>query len=91
MKVWSPVWVNISWIDDSSCWIICRSDEDVENIKMIHKMVSTPQFKLQSYDDYKQNAAKQSESVASDSSPVRSRSAPSEETESGKQYATAAN
>jgi len=54
LKVWSPVWVNVSHVDDTSCWVICRNDEDVDNIKLIFKMLENPQFKLQTYDEYKQ-------------------------------------
>ena len=92
MKVWSPVWVNISWIDDSSCWIICRSDEDVENIKMIHKMISNPQFKLSTYEDYKTNTAAKSGAVSENGSgSARSRNVTVDDEDDGKQFANASN
>jgi len=54
LKVWSPVWVNLSHVDETSCWVICRNDEDVDNIKLIFKMLGNPQFELQTYEEYKQ-------------------------------------
>jgi len=33
MKVWSPLWVGLSYIDDTSCWVISRSEADASNIK----------------------------------------------------------
>jgi len=58
LKVWSPVWVNISQIDDTSCWIICRNDEDVSNIELIYKMLESPQFKIHTYKEYKDSRTK---------------------------------
>lgn len=57
MKVWAPVWVTISWVDDQSAWIIARSDEDVQNLQLIYSMIAEPQFKLETYDEYRQRTA----------------------------------
>lgn len=54
MKVWSPLWVGLSYIDDSSCWVIARNEADALNIQKIYKMIEEPQFKLCSYDEYRQ-------------------------------------
>lgn len=53
MKVWSPLWVGLSYIDDSSCWVIARNEADAVNIQKIFRMIEDPQFKLCSYDEYK--------------------------------------
>jgi len=53
MKVWSPLWVGLSYIDDSSCWVIARNEADVAGIQRIYKMIEEPQFMLISYDDHK--------------------------------------
>ncbi|XP_952039.1 uncharacterized protein TA14515 [Theileria annulata] len=52
MKIWSPLWVSISWIDETSCWIIAKNSEDVKNINLIYKMMKNPQFKLYNYGQY---------------------------------------
>ncbi|GAW82651.1 poly(A)-specific ribonuclease PARN [Plasmodium gonderi] len=52
MKIWSPIWVSLSKVDDQSCWIIAKSDDDAKNIKMIYKMLQNPQFKLCTYEEY---------------------------------------
>eukprot|EP00746_Dinoflagellata_sp_MGD_P156234 gnl/MRDRNA2_/MRDRNA2_85741_c1_seq6.p1 gnl/MRDRNA2_/MRDRNA2_85741_c1~~gnl/MRDRNA2_/MRDRNA2_85741_c1_seq6.p1 ORF type:complete len:422 (+),score=75.15 gnl/MRDRNA2_/MRDRNA2_85741_c1_seq6:397-1662(+) len=52
MKVWSPLWVSISWIDDSACWIIVRTDSDVENLQKIYRMMDSPQFTISTYEEY---------------------------------------
>mmetsp|Transcript_56890 Transcript_56890/g.99449 ORF Transcript_56890/g.99449 Transcript_56890/m.99449 type:complete len:140 (-) Transcript_56890:44-463(-) len=53
MKVWSPLWVGLSYIDDSSCWVIARNEADSVNIQKIYKMIEEPQFKLYTYEEYK--------------------------------------
>ncbi|KAK2195447.1 bifunctional Nucleotide-binding alpha-beta plait domain superfamily/Ribonuclease H superfamily/R3H domain superfamily/R3H domain/Poly(A)-specific ribonuclease [Babesia duncani] len=53
-KIWSPLWVSISWIDETSCWIIVKNDEDIRNINLIYRMMKNPQFTLMTYDSYKQ-------------------------------------
>ncbi|GIX63829.1 CAF1 family ribonuclease [Babesia caballi] len=50
MKVWSPLWVSVSVIDESSCWVIVKNDEDIRNINLIYRMMKNPQFTLQTYD-----------------------------------------
>jgi len=53
MKVWSPLWVGLSYIDDSSCWVIARNEADAINMQKIFKMIENPQFEMYSYDEYK--------------------------------------
>eukprot|EP00929_Paragymnodinium_shiwhaense_P039261 TRINITY_DN20643_c0_g1_i1.p1 TRINITY_DN20643_c0_g1~~TRINITY_DN20643_c0_g1_i1.p1 ORF type:complete len:606 (+),score=151.26 TRINITY_DN20643_c0_g1_i1:238-2055(+) len=53
MKVWSPLWVGLSYIDDSSCWVIARNEADAVNIQKIYKMIEDPQFKLYTYEEHK--------------------------------------
>lgn len=52
MKVWSPLWVGLSWIDDSSCWVIARNEADAVNIQKIYKMIEEPQFRLCTYEEH---------------------------------------
>ncbi|CAD2111212.1 hypothetical protein YYG_03366 [Plasmodium vinckei petteri] len=52
MKIWSPIWITLSKVDDQSCWVIAKSDDDAKNIKMIYKMLQNPQFKLCTYEEY---------------------------------------
>ncbi|VWU48316.1 poly(A)-specific ribonuclease PARN, putative [Hepatocystis sp. ex Piliocolobus tephrosceles] len=52
MKIWSPIWISLSKVNDQACWIIAKSDEDARNIKMIYKMLQNPQFKLCTYEEY---------------------------------------
>ncbi|AFZ79631.1 hypothetical protein BEWA_024800 [Theileria equi strain WA] len=54
-KIWSPLWISISWIDETSCWIIVKNDDDVRNIDLIYRMMRNPQFKLYTYQQYLQN------------------------------------
>jgi len=65
MKVWSPLWVGLSWIDDNSCWVIARNEVDAVNIQKIYKMIESPQFELLTYAEYKdsQDAALMSSGV----------------------------
>eukprot|EP00435_Cladocopium_sp_Y103_P060833 s406_g22.t1 len=42
MKVWSPLWVGLSYIDDSSCWVIARNEADAISIQKIYKMIEDP-------------------------------------------------
>eukprot|EP00371_Babesia_bovis_P001573 XP_001610220.1 CAF1 family ribonuclease containing protein [Babesia bovis T2Bo] len=56
MKVWSPLWVSVSVIDDSSCWIIVKNDEDIRNIGLIYRMMKNPQFRLQTYEQSRQSS-----------------------------------
>lgn len=53
MKVWSPLWVGLSYIDDSSCWVIARNEADAVNIQKIYKMIEDAQFEVKTYDEYK--------------------------------------
>mmetsp|Transcript_63428 Transcript_63428/g.102764 ORF Transcript_63428/g.102764 Transcript_63428/m.102764 type:complete len:83 (-) Transcript_63428:81-329(-) len=53
MKVWSPLWVGLSYIDDGSCWVIARNEADAVNIQKIYRMIEAPQFKMQTYDEHK--------------------------------------
>jgi len=53
MKVWSPIWVGLSYIDDTSCWVIARSEADAVNIQKIFKMIEDPQFQLYTYEEYR--------------------------------------
>merc|ERR1719316_657513 len=53
MKVWSPLWVGLSYIDDTSCWVIARNEADAVNIQKIYKMIEDPQFKLYTYEEHR--------------------------------------
>mmetsp|Transcript_24345 Transcript_24345/g.54236 ORF Transcript_24345/g.54236 Transcript_24345/m.54236 type:complete len:600 (+) Transcript_24345:129-1928(+) len=53
MKVWSPLWIGLSYIDDTSCWIIARNEADAVNIKKIYNMIEQPQFTLSTYEEHK--------------------------------------
>eukprot|EP00811_Abedinium_folium_P033479 NODE_6439_length_1672_cov_8.533981.p1 GENE.NODE_6439_length_1672_cov_8.533981~~NODE_6439_length_1672_cov_8.533981.p1 ORF type:complete len:335 (-),score=118.46 NODE_6439_length_1672_cov_8.533981:373-1377(-) len=53
MKVWSPLWVSLSYIDDSSCWVIARSDADATNLQKIYRMIEEPVFQLHTYEEYR--------------------------------------
>ncbi|ORM40846.1 Poly(A)-specific ribonuclease PARN [Babesia sp. Xinjiang] len=55
MKVWSPLWVSVSVIDETSCWVIVKNDEDIRNINLIYRMMKNPQFTLQTYEQSKQS------------------------------------
>ncbi|CAD7960391.1 unnamed protein product [Amoebophrya sp. A25] len=65
LRVWSPVTVSISAVSDTACWIICRTDEDAENLEMIWHIIQqnqkentkTPKFMLYSYDEYRREVA----------------------------------
>ncbi|CAK9090697.1 unnamed protein product [Durusdinium trenchii] len=61
MKVWSPLWVGLSYIDDTSCWVIARNEADAISIQKIYKMIEEPSFKLMSYEEHK---AAEADSVA---------------------------
>mmetsp|Transcript_23095 Transcript_23095/g.37608 ORF Transcript_23095/g.37608 Transcript_23095/m.37608 type:complete len:588 (-) Transcript_23095:16-1779(-) len=68
MKVWSPLWVGLSYIDDSSCWVIARNEADAISIQKIYKMIEEPSFKLQSYEEHK--AAQAAEGLGPPPSPA---------------------
>eukprot|EP00439_Symbiodinium_sp_Y106_P044270 s1661_g5.t1 len=51
MKVWSPLWVGLSYIDDTSCWVIARNEADALSIQKIYKMIEDPSFTLLTYED----------------------------------------
>mmetsp|Transcript_30140 Transcript_30140/g.54985 ORF Transcript_30140/g.54985 Transcript_30140/m.54985 type:complete len:598 (+) Transcript_30140:148-1941(+) len=53
MKVWSPLWVGLSWIDDTSCWVIARNQADALSLQKIYKMIEDPQFRLYTFDEYR--------------------------------------
>ena len=53
MKVWSPLWVGLSYIDDTSCWVIARNEADAMSLQKIHKMIEDPQFRLSTYEEHK--------------------------------------
>merc|ERR1711963_1332438 len=57
MKVWSPLWVGLSYIDDTSCWVIARNEADSVNIQKIFKMIEEPQFKLYTYEEHRASQA----------------------------------
>lgn len=52
MKIWSPLWVSLSKVDEQSCWVIAKSEEDAKHIKMIYNMMQNPSFKLCTYAEY---------------------------------------
>lgn len=54
MKIWSPLWITLSKVNDNSCWIIAKSDADAKNIQTIYNMLKNPQFKLCTYEEYQQ-------------------------------------
>lgn len=53
MKVWSPLWVGLSYIDDTSCWVIARNEADALSIQKIYKMIEDPSFNLLTYEEHK--------------------------------------
>jgi len=71
MKVWSPLWVGLSYIDDSSCWVIARNEADVAGIQKIYKMIEEPQFMLMSYDEHKASQAAAVPGPPAEQAPLR--------------------
>eukprot|EP00927_Polykrikos_kofoidii_P065740 TRINITY_DN61455_c0_g1_i1.p1 TRINITY_DN61455_c0_g1~~TRINITY_DN61455_c0_g1_i1.p1 ORF type:complete len:588 (+),score=101.97 TRINITY_DN61455_c0_g1_i1:117-1880(+) len=64
MKVWSPLWVGLSHIDDVSCWVIARHEADAVNIQKIYKMIEEPLFKLYTYEEHRSmQDSKQAEGI----------------------------
>jgi poly(A)-specific ribonuclease len=57
MKVWSPLWVGLSYVDDTSCWVIARNEADATSLHKIYKMIEEPQFRLSTYDEYRASQA----------------------------------
>lgn len=53
MKAWSPLWVGLSYVDDTSCWVIARNEADAVNLQKIYNMIEDPQFKLYTYEEYR--------------------------------------
>ncbi|EER16984.1 hypothetical protein Pmar_PMAR017881 [Perkinsus marinus ATCC 50983] len=80
MKVWSPVWVNIAFIQPSaghaspvgSCWVMARNDEDAESIRQIYDMMDRDHrnFDLYTYDEYQKHRADLFELDTAESSKV---------------------
>lgn len=60
MKVWSPLWVGLSYIDDASCWVIVRNEIDATNLQKIYRMIEKPNFKLYTYEEYRKMQGLQS-------------------------------
>mmetsp|Transcript_101237 Transcript_101237/g.287033 ORF Transcript_101237/g.287033 Transcript_101237/m.287033 type:complete len:599 (-) Transcript_101237:71-1867(-) len=52
LKVWSPLWVGLSYVDDTQCWVIARNEADAANIQRIYKLIETPQFQLSTHEEY---------------------------------------
>merc|ERR1719468_1276461 len=52
MKEWSPLWVGLSYVDDTSCWVIARNEADALSIQKIYKMIEEPQFRLCTYEEH---------------------------------------
>lgn len=52
MKALSPISVITSWVNANSCWVIARSEEDVNSLLMIYRL-SNPLFTLHTYEEYK--------------------------------------
>ncbi|CAD7944052.1 unnamed protein product [Amoebophrya sp. A120] len=54
VRVWSPVAVSVAPVNENSCWIITRTDEDAENILMIWNILkqNTKKFDLYTYEQY---------------------------------------
>ncbi|GBE60817.1 CAF1 family ribonuclease [Babesia ovata] len=57
MKVWSPLWVSVSVIDNTSCWVIVKNGEDIRNINLIYRMMKNPQFRLETYEQSRSRKA----------------------------------
>lgn len=57
MKVWSPLWVGLSYVDDTSCWVIARNEADAISLQKIYKMIEEPQFRLSTYEEYRATQA----------------------------------
>jgi len=53
MKVWSPLWVGLSYVDDTSCWVIARNEADAIALQKIYKMIEEPQFRLCTYEEHR--------------------------------------
>ncbi|PFH38455.1 CAF1 family ribonuclease [Besnoitia besnoiti] len=53
MKIWSPVWVDVQPVDNSTSWIVVRDEEDMQNILTIYEMLREPEFELLNYDQYR--------------------------------------
>jgi len=53
MKVWSPLWVGLSYVDDTSCWVIARNEADAIALQKIFKMIEEPQFRLCTYEEHR--------------------------------------
>jgi len=57
MKVWSPLWVGLSYVDDTSCWVIARNEADALSLQKIFKMIEEPQFRLCTYEEHRTSQA----------------------------------
>lgn len=51
-QAFSPLWVNISWVNEGACWVMARNDEDVQNIQLLYDSLKAPQFKLITHAQY---------------------------------------
>lgn len=57
MKVWSPLWVGLSYVDDTSCWVIARNEADALSLQKIYKMIEDSQFRLCTYEEHRATQA----------------------------------
>lgn len=57
MKVWSPLWVGLSYVDDTSCWVIARNEADALSLQKIYKLIEEPQFRLCTYEEHRASQA----------------------------------
>lgn len=55
-RVWSPVYVSVSPINQTACWLICRTEEDADNLKMIYNILcqGSKKFTLSTYEEYRE-------------------------------------
>lgn len=44
MKLWYPVWVDVQPLDNRSCWLVTRTDEDTRSLRTIYEMMPSKDF-----------------------------------------------
>lgn len=72
MKVWSPLWVGLSYVDDTQCWVIARNEADAANIQRIYKLIEAPQFQLSTHEEYQAEQDSASRTTATSMPPASS-------------------
>merc|ERR1719384_2623757 len=72
LKVWSPLWVGLSYVDDTSCWVIARNEADAANIQRIYKLIEAPQFQLSTHEEYQAEQEAALRTTATSTAPASS-------------------